>query len=143
MSDPATPVEGPKVDFLGIARDNDAFRRVVQTGRYSQVVAMTIPVGGDIGEEVHRVDQLLVFVEGTARAELDDQPFGVAPGELVFVHAGTKHNFINTGDVPLRLMTVYAPPEHAADTVHQTKEEGEAAEAAGEDEPPASAASPP
>ena len=139
MSTPESPVDDPKIDFLGLARENDAFRRVLMTGEHSQVVAMTIPAGGEIGEEVHEdVDQLLVFVEGQADAVLEDKPFPVTPGELVFVHAGTKHNFINTGDVPLRLMTVYAPPEHAPDTVHQTKEEGDKAEAEGRDEPPGS-----
>ena len=139
MSEPRSPVEDPKIDFIGLAKDNDAFRRVLMTGKFSQVVAMTIPVGGEIGEEVHESnDQLLVFVEGQADAILEDKPFPVVPGELVFVHAGTKHNFINTGDVPLRLMTVYAPPEHAPDTVHQTKEEADRAEAEGTDEPPQS-----
>jgi mannose-6-phosphate isomerase-like protein (cupin superfamily) len=126
-----------RVDFLGLARQNDAFRRVVLTGRFGQVVAMAIPVGGEIGEEVHEhVDQLLVFVEGAAEAVLDGERFPVAPGELVFVHAGTRHNFVNTGDVPLRLMTVYAPPEHAPDTVHRTKAEADRAEAEGTDQPP-------
>jgi mannose-6-phosphate isomerase-like protein (cupin superfamily) len=145
LSEPKTPVDEAepaddlKVDFLGLARQNDAFRRVILTGKFSQVVAMTIPVGEEIGEEVHEhVDQLLVFVEGQAEAVLDGDRFPVAPGELVFVHAGTRHNFINTADVPLRLMTVYAPPEHAPDTVHLTREEAERAEAEGTDQPPRS-----
>jgi mannose-6-phosphate isomerase-like protein (cupin superfamily) len=54
------------------------------------------------------------------------------------VPAGTKHNFVNTGDEPLVLTTLYGPPDHAPDTVHRTKEEAEAAEAAGEDKPPSS-----
>jgi mannose-6-phosphate isomerase-like protein (cupin superfamily) len=100
---------------------------------------MTIQAGDEIGEEVHEdVDQLLVFVEGQAEAVLDGERFGVSPGELVFVHAGTRHNFVNAGDVPLRLMTVYAPPEHAPDTVHQTRDEAERAEEEGTDEPPGS-----
>jgi mannose-6-phosphate isomerase-like protein (cupin superfamily) len=60
----------------------------------------------------------------------------VAQGDLVVVPAGTRHNFRNTGANPLVLYTVYGPPEHADGTVHATREEGEAAEAAGEDEPP-------
>jgi mannose-6-phosphate isomerase-like protein (cupin superfamily) len=136
-SEPGTPVDEPRVDVLGLARENDAFRRVILTGQFSQVVAMTIPVGEEIGEEVHEhTDQLLIFVEGRAEAVLDGDSFPVVPGELVFVHAGTRHNFVNAGDVPLRLMTVYAPPEHAPDTVHQTTEEAERAEAEGTDQPP-------
>ena len=137
--DDLDPADDLKVDFLGLARQNDAFRRVILTGRFSQVVAMTIAVGGEIGEEVHEhVDQLLVFVDGQAEAVLDGRRFPVAPGELVFVHAGTRHNFINAGEAPLRLMTVYAPPEHAPDTVHQTKEDADRAEAEGTDQPPGS-----
>jgi mannose-6-phosphate isomerase-like protein (cupin superfamily) len=137
--DEATPADELKVDFLGLARRNDAFRRVILTGKFSQVVAMTIPVDEEIGEEVHEhVDQLLVFVEGQAEAVLGGDRFAVAPGELVFVHAGTRHNFVNAGDVPLRLMTVYAPPEHAPDTVHLTREAAERAEAEGTDQPPRS-----
>jgi mannose-6-phosphate isomerase-like protein (cupin superfamily) len=96
--------QGP-VDIVELAQHNDAFRREIITGEFSQVVAMTIPVGGEIGEEVH---------------EGNDQ--------LVFVHAGTRHNFLNTGQVPLRLVTVYAPPEHPPGIIHQTKEEAAAAE---------------
>lgn len=121
--------QGGAVDIVALAQGNDAFRRVIVTGEFSQVVAMTIAVGGEIGEEVHqRTDQLLVFIEGEGEAVLDGATSPVAPSELVFVHAGTRHNFRNTGQVPLRLVTVYAPPEHPPGTVEQTKEEAEAAE---------------
>jgi mannose-6-phosphate isomerase-like protein (cupin superfamily) len=118
------------VDVLDAARTNDAFRREVVTGEHEQVVVMTIPPGGEIGAEVHpTTDLVLVFVDGRAEATIDDEPFEVGPNDLVFVRAGTRHNFTNRGDAPLRLITVYAPPEHAAGTVHQTKEEADAAEA--------------
>ena len=85
---------------------------------------MTVPVGQDIGEEVHpQTDQVLVFVDGQAEAQLDGQSSTVGPNDLVFVHAGTRHNFINIGDEPLRLITIYAPPEHPPGTVEQTKDE--------------------
>jgi oxalate decarboxylase/phosphoglucose isomerase-like protein (cupin superfamily) len=90
------------LDIVQLARSNDAFRREVATGEHSQIVVMTIPPGGEIGE--------------------------VAPNQLVLVPAGTRHNFVNTGPSPLRLVTVYAPPEHAPGTVHQTKAEADAAE---------------
>jgi mannose-6-phosphate isomerase-like protein (cupin superfamily) len=103
------------------------FRRVLWTGKNTQLVIMTIPPGGEIGEEVHEdIDQILTFVSGT----------GVAQGDLVVVPAGTKHNFVNTGPNPLVLYTVYGPPEHADGAVHTTKEEADAAEESGEDEPP-------
>jgi mannose-6-phosphate isomerase-like protein (cupin superfamily) len=119
------------VDIVQLARSNDAFRREIATGEHSQVVAMTIPVGEDIGEEVHEEnDQLLVFVDGEGEAVLDGKTSPVTPNDLVLVPAGTRHNFINKGDGPLRLVTVYAPPEHPPGTVHQTKAEAKAAEAA-------------
>jgi mannose-6-phosphate isomerase-like protein (cupin superfamily) len=119
------------VDIVKLARSNDAFRREIATGEHSQVVAMTIPVGEEIGEEVHEEnDQLLVFVDGEGEAVLDGKTSTVTPNDLVLVPAGTRHNFINKGDSPLRLVTVYAPPEHPPGTVHQTKAEADAAEAA-------------
>ena len=118
-----------RVDILDAARRNDAFRQEIVTGVHEQVVVMTIPPGGEIGEEVHPdTDQVLAFVEGRGEAQLDGEASPIGPNDLVFVHAGTRHNFVNTGDSPLRLITVYSPPEHAPGTVHQTKEEADAAE---------------
>jgi mannose-6-phosphate isomerase-like protein (cupin superfamily) len=117
------------VDILAAARSNDAFRREVMTGEHEQVVVMTIPAGGEIGEEVHSdTDQVLVFVDGRAEAQLDGRSSDVGPNDLVFVRAGVRHNFVNRGDGPLRLITIYAPPEHPAGTVHQTKADADAAE---------------
>jgi mannose-6-phosphate isomerase-like protein (cupin superfamily) len=117
------------LDVVAWARENEAFRREVVTGKHSQVVLMTIPAGGEIGEEVHdHVDQVLLFVEGRGEAILEGRRSPVGPNVLVVVQAGTRHNFVNTGDGPLRLVTMYAPPEHAPGTVHMTKEEAEAAE---------------
>jgi mannose-6-phosphate isomerase-like protein (cupin superfamily) len=118
-----------RVDIVRAARDNDAFRREVVTGTYEQVVVMTIPPGGEIGDEVHNdTDQVLAFVDGQGEAILDGERSPIGPNDLVFVRAGTRHNFVNTGDEPLRLLTIYAPPEHEPGTVHQTKEEADAAE---------------
>jgi mannose-6-phosphate isomerase-like protein (cupin superfamily) len=121
--------EAPRIDIVQTARENDAFRREVVTAEHSQLVVMTIPAGGEIGEEVHEhVDQILIFVDGQGEAVLEGQRSPVGPNDLVFVKAGTRHNFTNTGNRPLRLVTVYAPPEHAPGTVHATKEEADAAE---------------
>jgi mannose-6-phosphate isomerase-like protein (cupin superfamily) len=99
------------------------------TGEHEQVMVMTIPPGGEIGDEVHpQTDQVLVFVEGRGEAILDAESSQVSANDLVFVRAGTRHNFINRGDTPLRLITIYAPPEHAPGTVHETKEEADLAE---------------
>ena len=116
-------------DIFEAVWTNESFRREVLTGRLQQVVVMTIQPGDEIGEEVHPdTDQTLVFVDGTAEAVLDGVTTPVGPNQLVFVHAGVQHNFINTGEVPLRIITVYAPPEHEPGTVHATKEEADAAE---------------
>ena len=111
------------------AIENPFFRRVVTTGEHCQVVLMSIPPGGEIGDEIHaHVDQVLVFVTGAGEAVLEGERTPIGPGRLVFVPAGTRHNFVNTGDGDLKLYTVYAPPEHAPGTVHKTKAEADAAE---------------
>ncbi|MBA3551534.1 MAG: cupin domain-containing protein [Actinobacteria bacterium] len=90
---------------------------------------MTIPPGGEIGEEVHpETDQILLFVEGKGEAVLEGAVGPVGPDRLVVVPAGTRHNFRNTGEGPMRLVTIYAPPEHPAGTIHATKAEADAAE---------------
>ena len=115
------------------------FRRVLWTGEHTQLVIMTIPPGGEIGEEVHEeIDQILTFVSGTGQAVVGGQKKNVAQGDLVVVPAGKKHNFLNTGENPLILYTVYGPAEHADGAVHKTKEEADALEEAGKDEPPTS-----
>jgi len=119
-----------------VSEENEAFRQVLWTGAHTQLVVMTIPVGGEIGEEVHQVDQLLSFVSGVATAVIDGEEQKVGAGDLVVVPAGRRHNFVNAGGEPLRLYTVYGPPEHADGVVHRTKEEADRLEAEGKDEPP-------
>ncbi|MEV1285590.1 cupin domain-containing protein [Micromonospora sp. NPDC049679] len=122
-----------------VAEQSSDFRRVLWTGEHTQLVIMTIPVGGEIGEEVHEdIDQILTFVSGTGEAVVSGQKRKVAQGDLVVVPAGRKHNFVNTGPNPLVLYTVYGPPEHADQAVHATKEEADQAEESGQDEPPTS-----
>jgi mannose-6-phosphate isomerase-like protein (cupin superfamily) len=122
-----------------VAEQSADFRRVLWTGEHSQLVIMTIPPGGEIGEETHEdTDQILTFVSGTGEAMVSGRTKQVAQGDLVVVPAGKKHNFRNTGVNPLVLYTVYGPPEHADGAVHTTKEEADAAEESGQDEPPTS-----
>jgi mannose-6-phosphate isomerase-like protein (cupin superfamily) len=117
------------MDIVTLATQNSFFRRVVETGEHCQVVLMSIPPSGEIGEEIHdEVDQVLVFVAGAGEAVLEGERSAVGPGRLVFVPSGTKHNFVNSGEEDLKLYTVYAPPEHAPGTVHETKAEADAAE---------------
>jgi mannose-6-phosphate isomerase-like protein (cupin superfamily) len=121
-----------------VAEQSADFRRVLWTGEHAQLVIMTIPPGGEIGQETHEhTDQILTFVSGSGAADVAGQTKPVAPGDLVAVPAGTLHNFRNTGVNPLVLYTVYGPAEHADGAVHATKEAADAAEESGRDQPPA------
>jgi len=124
-------------EIATVAEQSADFRRVLWTGEHTQLVIMTIPPDGEIGEEVHdENDQILSFVSGVGKAVISGRSQAVKAGDIVIVPAGTKHNFLNDGPNPLVLYTVYGPPDHADGVVHSTKEAAEAAEAAGEDEPP-------
>lgn len=112
-------------DIVELTRKNDWFRREVVTGEHSQVMLMSILPGEDIGEEVHDVDQTLVFVSGQGEAVIDGVTETFDEGDLFFVPAGARHNFKNTGVEPLKLFTVYAPTEHLAGTNHETKADAE------------------
>ncbi len=109
------------------AEENENFRRVLFTGPKSQLVVMSIPPGGEVGEETHKyTEQTLFFLSGTGEGLLDDKKFSIGPGDVVVVTAGTKHNFINTGAVDLKIYTVYAPPNHIDGRVHRTKADADA-----------------
>jgi mannose-6-phosphate isomerase-like protein (cupin superfamily) len=86
-----------------------------------QLVVMCLQPGEDIGAEVHDVDQLFYIVDGEGRAVLDGREQKVDKGMVVCVPAGMQHNVISENDEALQLFTIYAPPEHAAGTVHETK----------------------
>ena len=114
---------------------NETFRTVVFTGEHTQLTVMSIEPGDDIGGEVHTGhDQFLRIEGGTAVVQMgparDDLGFerSVSHDDAVFVPAGSWHNLTNTGDVPLKLYSVYAPPQHPHGTVHLTKAEADAAE---------------
>jgi len=128
-----------QVNVAAVAEQSGDFRRVLWTGKHAQLVIMTIPPGGEIGQETHHdTDQILTFVSGSGEADIAGQTRSVTQGDLVAVPAGTRHNFRNIGVNPLVLYTVYGPPEHADGTVHATKQEADAAEQSGQDHPPTS-----
>lgn len=115
-------------DIIALTRQNTFFRQEILTNENTQLVLMSIEPGDEIGEETHHVDQVLVFVDGEGQAVLDGERSDVRANSLVVVPAGTLHNFINTGNTPLKLYTIYAPPEEEPGTVHKTKAEADAAE---------------
>ena len=115
-------------DIVRRTLENADFRREILTNEHSQLVLMSIEPGDDVGEETHDVDQILVFVQGEGESILDGERGRIGEGTLVSVPAGTLHNFVNTGSRPLKLYTIYAPPEEAPGTLHRTKAEAEEAE---------------
>ncbi len=116
-------------DIKKDTKQNTYFRKVLHTGEKSQIVAMSIPVGQDIGEEVHpNTDQIIFIVDGVGEASVNGETRRIEEHDVVFVPAGAKHNFVNIDDEDLKLFTVYAPPEHPDGTIHATKAEAIAAE---------------
>jgi mannose-6-phosphate isomerase-like protein (cupin superfamily) len=109
------------------AAENTDYRRVLYTGARSQVVVMSIPPGGEVGAEVHaHVEQTLYFQSGTGQAVLDGKSSDIGPGTAVVVTPGTVHNFINTGKVPLQILTTYSPPNHLEGVIEKTKSDADA-----------------
>lgn len=102
--------------------ENTTFRTVLYTAKHSQLVVMSLLPNEEIGEEVHPLDQFLRFEKGEGKVVLDGVESLVSDGFAVLVPAGTRHNVINTSsDAPLKLYTVYAPPDHKDGTMHVTK----------------------
>lgn len=101
---------------------NENFRRVLYTGKYSQLVLMTLKPGEEIGLETHAEhDQFFRFESGTGVVVIDDNEYTVSDGFGVIVPAGAQHNVTNTGSDDLKLYTIYSPAEHKDKTVHATK----------------------
>jgi mannose-6-phosphate isomerase-like protein (cupin superfamily) len=101
--------------------ENTDYRRVLYTGKNSQLVLMSIEPGDEIGEETHHLDQFIRIEAGKARLLLDDVEHDVEDDWAFIIPAGTKHNVINTGDSPLKLYSIYSPPEHKDGIVQATK----------------------
>lgn len=123
------------VNINEAARRNNTFRTAIWTGNYLQVVLMSIQPGDDIGLEVHpNTDQFLRIEAGEGVTRMGDSEYNldfeepISRGSAIMVPAGKWHNIINTGNQPLKLYTIYAPPEHPYGTVHGTKEDAMAAE---------------
>jgi len=116
-------MKGYVVNIEDVTKENENFRKVLYTAKNSQLVVMSIPPGGEIGEEVHTLDQFLRIEAGKGKAILNGVEYEIEDDFAVVVPAGVKHNFVNTGDEPLKLYTIYSPPEHRDGVVHATKED--------------------
>ena len=107
--------------------ENDYFRKVLYTAQFSQLVVMSLKPKEDIGAEIHKLDQFIRCEQGIGKAILDGVEHEMSAGVAVLVPAGTKHNIINTSPLePMKLYTVYAPPNHRDGLVHKTKADAEA-----------------
>lgn len=113
-------------DIESIAVKNKEFRRVLYTAKHCQLVVMALKPKEEIGAETHTLDQFFRVEEGTGEAILDGARSAIQAGSAIVVPAGAKHNIINTGSVPLKLYTIYAPPNHRDGVVHHTREDAEA-----------------
>jgi mannose-6-phosphate isomerase-like protein (cupin superfamily) len=118
--------KGYVTDIEHATRENGDFRRVLYTSNYMQLVLMSIPAGGEIGEEVHGVDQFLRIESGEGTAILNGSEHALTGSSVIVVPAGVRHNVLSTGSEPLKLYSLYAAPHHADKTVHVTKEEADA-----------------
>jgi mannose-6-phosphate isomerase-like protein (cupin superfamily) len=116
-------------DIEALTVENSDFRRVLYTGHHLQLVLMTLQPGDEIGEEIHDDrDQFFRFETGAGEVWIDGNRSKVEGDDAVIVPAGAKHNIVNIGDEPLRLYTIYAPPEHREGTRHVTKADADASE---------------
>ena len=108
-------------------KDNMDFRRVLYTGKYLQLVLMALKPGEEIGTEVHpENDQFFRVDSGSGVVTIDGKDSKISDGYAVVVPAGARHNIKNDGDQPLKLYTLYGPPDHKDKTVHKTKADAEA-----------------
>lgn len=122
-------MKGYVANIEKLSLENENFRRVLYTAKHSQLVVMSIEPNEDIGEEVHHLDQFIRCEAGEGKAVLDGISHDIKDGFVVVVPAGAMHNIINTSpDKPLKLYTLYAPPNHQDGVVHRTKAEAESDE---------------
>jgi mannose-6-phosphate isomerase-like protein (cupin superfamily) len=122
------------VNIHRAAKQNNTFRTAIWTGAHFQVTLMSIPVGEDIGLEVHpATDQFIRIEEGQGRVQMGNAPdrlnfvMDAYEDDAIMIPAGQWHNVTNTGNKPLKVYVIYAPPEHPRGTVHVTKADAMAA----------------
>jgi mannose-6-phosphate isomerase-like protein (cupin superfamily) len=119
-------VKGFVNDLESFAKKNEEFRRVIYTAKHCQLVLMALQPKEEIGAEVHQLDQFFRVEEGTGEAVLDKVRTAIQPGFGILIPAGTNHNIINTGNVPMKLYSIYAPPNHRDGVTHHTRADAEA-----------------
>jgi mannose-6-phosphate isomerase-like protein (cupin superfamily) len=112
------------MNIKDLVKRNEYFRKVVLTGKKSQLVLMSLLPGEDIGEETHPdIDQLFFLEEGKAELIMDGKPILLEEHDVALVPAGMKHNLRNPGKKPIKLYTIYSPPAHPAGELQKSKPE--------------------
>jgi mannose-6-phosphate isomerase-like protein (cupin superfamily) len=119
-------MKGYVQNIESIAVKNEDFRQVLYTAKNCQLVVMALKPKEEIGAEVHKLDQFFRVEEGTGEAVLNGVHTAISAGFAVVVPAGINHNIINTGIVPLKLYTIYSPPNHRDGVIHHTRADAEA-----------------
>jgi mannose-6-phosphate isomerase-like protein (cupin superfamily) len=117
-------MKGYVANIEDATKENDNFRKVLYTAKFSQLVVMALKPNEEIGEEVHSLDQFIRIEKGEGKAVLDGVEHQIEDDFAIVIPAGTKHNVINTSsDEPMKLYTIYSPPEHRDGVVHPAKED--------------------
>jgi mannose-6-phosphate isomerase-like protein (cupin superfamily) len=120
-------MNGYKADIETLTAENTAFRQVLYTGPHLQLVLMALKPGEDIGMETHKThDQFFRIEKGHGEIVIDGTKRKVKGGDAIIVPAGALHNLINTGDKPLRLYTLYGPPNHVDGLLEKRKADAQA-----------------
>ncbi|MEK7596210.1 MAG: cupin domain-containing protein [Patescibacteria group bacterium] len=115
-------MKGYVINIEKASLENEYFRKVLYTAKNSQLVIMSLKPNEDIGEEIHQLDQFIRCESGNGKAILDGVEHIIADGSAIVIPAGAKHNIVNISpDKPLKLYTLYSPPNHRDGVIHQTK----------------------
>jgi mannose-6-phosphate isomerase-like protein (cupin superfamily) len=115
-------MQGYIINIDKATEENTNFRKVLYTGKNSQLVLMSLKPGEEIGEEIHELDQFIRVEEGKGIAVLDGIEHQIEDGSAVVIPAGCKHNVINGNEEDMKLYTVYSPPEHKDGIIHESRE---------------------
>jgi len=110
-----------RIDLHKAAKENDSYRKVLFTGEHSQLVVMALAPGEEIGSEIHSVDQFIYVVKGEGKSVIEKDEAKFEEGDAICIPAGALHNVINTDDKPMKLFTIYSPPQHPANLIQESK----------------------
>ena len=110
-----------RINLKDAVKDNEFYRKVLFTGKNSQLVVMTLAPGEEIGFETHSVDQFIYVVTGEGRSVIGKDAAKFEEGDAICIPAGEFHNVVNTDDKQMKLFTVYSPPQHPANLIQETK----------------------